>query len=425
MRHKLRHLRSPLGRIRLRKQAVARLVPLLAGAAIAHRATAGRWTRIVAVVGSLGKTTTTRAVRAVLGDPRPAPDANMIETVAGQVLRCWPWRRHAAIEAGISRPGHMARLAGVLRPDIVVVTAVASEHRTSLGPLDRIRDEKAIMLTRLRPGGIAVLNGDDPRVMTMAAMTPARFVTFGYGEGCDVRALRHRLDWPHGSELVVAVGGRELTLRTRLLGRALSYPLLAALAVAWVEGRDLDRAVAALEALPPTPQRLALSRLPNDAWLIDDSLKGTLETFDTALDLLAEVPARRIAVMGDASEIGSGGGPVYRRLGERLAGIADLVLVLGNNHQPYAAGAVRAGMRREAVVRLKDDLGAAVVQARATLRPGDVVLVKGRMSQKLERVALALSGRTVGCRLASCDISSPPCSLCPMLERGWQESPEG
>ena len=196
----------------------------------------------------------------------------------------------------------MVQYGPVARPDIVVVTAIGSEHNRSLGTLDDTAREKAMILAGLRPGGLAVLNGDDPRVHAMAALTKARVLTFGLGGGNDVRGEDVRLDWPHGMRLTVRFGTETRELRTRLLGRVMAYPILAAVAVAWAEGRPLDRAVAALEALQPVAGRLQLVPLPGGAWLIRDDFKSSLETIDAALDLLAEVPGRRIVVLGEISE---------------------------------------------------------------------------------------------------------------------------
>jgi UDP-N-acetylmuramoyl-tripeptide--D-alanyl-D-alanine ligase len=130
----------------------------------------------------------------------------------------------------------------ILRPDVVVVTTIGSEHHRGLGTLDETAQEKARMLRDLSRSGIAVLNADDPRVHAMASLTAARVVTYGFAAGSDVRAVERSLDWPHGSRLAVEVGGETHVLRLRLIGRVAMYPALAALAVAWTEGYPPERA---------------------------------------------------------------------------------------------------------------------------------------------------------------------------------------
>ena len=164
---------------------------------------------------------------------------------------------------------------------------------------------------------------------------------------------------------------------------------------------------------------MALTALPDGGWLIDDSFKGTLETIDAALDVLALVPGRRLVVIGDVSEPVGSQGPIYRRLGARLAGMADVVITLGHGHQRFAAGAVRAGMPRHALIDAGHDYRVALAQLQAVRRPGDVILVKGRTPQRLARLALALAGRDVRCGIQECRLNELTCSRCAMLERSW------
>ena len=212
------------------------------------------------------------------------------------------------------------------------------------------------------------------------------------------------------------VGGASREIRVRLLGRVMAYPVLAAAAVAWADGRSLDDVVPALEAVPPQSGRLQMVGLPGGAWLIRDEFKSTLETIDAALDVLAEAPGRRIIVIGDVSEPLGSQGPHYRRLGVRLAGIASRVIVVASKQsfQRYAAGATRAGLPRAALIRAPS-VREAKEAVRADLRSGDVVLIKGRDIQRLDRVALALQGRTVGCTIDECRLTPTRCDTCPAL----------
>jgi UDP-N-acetylmuramyl pentapeptide synthase len=398
-----------------------RLWPLLSRLARIHRLTLARGTRVTVVVGTYGKTTTARAVTAALGrTPHRRIGLNEFGYVAEAVLRIRPRDRHAVIEVGIARRGQMAGYARLLQPDAVVVTSIGSEHNRSLGTLEVTRAEKAPMVQALRPSGLAVINGDDPNVRWMGTQTPARVTTFGFDEGNDVRASDYRLDWPRGSRFTLHASGQTRGLRIRLLGRHQVYPILAAVAVALAEGFDLDEVLPRLEELSSTPGRLEVVPLENGAWLLRDDFKSGLETIDAALDVLAEIPAtRRVAVLGDVSEPPGSQGPIYRRLGERLAAIVTTALIVGDQRKHYAAGATRAGLPREAIVGIGASVVRAVEALRDELRAGDVVLIKGRNTQRLDRVALALAGRQVRCDIKFCDAYPTQCDGCPMLERGW------
>ena len=416
----LRHLRTPIGRQHLWRKGRNYLWPQLRLLAGAHRRTLASRARIVAVVGSYGKTTTAAAVATALGLPLPRPGGNSFAGLALKLLRVPPWQRHAVFEVGIDGPGQMAPYAAMMRPEIAVVTTIGSEHHRSLGTLERTRQEKGRMVAGLRADGTAVLNCDDPNVMAMAAMTGARVVTYGFDAAADVRASDIRIDWPYGTRLALHVAGATYDVRLQLLGRVMVYPFLAAIAVAWVEGIPLERVIAELEAMPPRPGRLQLLPLPQGAWLVRDDFKSSLETIEAALDVLTELPGRRIVVLGSVSEPQGNQGVIYRHLGRRLAQIATRVVVVGSMFQRYAAGATAAGMPRGALVDARRDVRAAWKAVQAELAPGDIVLVKGRDTERLDRVALALQGRDVRCTIEFCDLVNVRCETCPKLETGWQ-----
>ncbi len=414
-------LRTPVGRANLTTGIQFEFWPLFWRLAALHRRTLVRKTRVVAVVGSYGKSTTVRAVLTALGLPiHPQFELNTWTSLARAVLRIRPGDRHAVLEVGVAHPGHMVQLTPMVRPDIVVVTSVGSEHHSSFKNLEATRAEKSQMVRVLPPSGLAVLNGDDPNVLWMKGQSRAPTTTFGFGPNNDVRASEVHLNWPHGTRFVLHAHGAQRQLSTRLLGQHQVYPVLAAVAVAMAEGRPLDAVCQHLEELSPTLGRLQTLPLPSGGFVIRDDCKSSLETIDVALDLLAEIPAqRRIVVLGEVSEPPGSQGPIYRRMGERIAGMASAAIFVGSNFQRYATGAIRGGLDRSALYDAgKRPLKAATI-LREIVRPGDVVLVKGRNNQRLGRVAFALLGQSVACDLSYC-ATTIPCEACSMLERGWQ-----
>ena len=417
---KLRQATTSLGRHDLWMSARNRAAGQLAAAARCHRRSLGSRVRIVAVAGTFGKTSTTRAISAVLGLPVPPSDRNLLGSVALRLLALPPWRRRAAFEVALGGPGQMAVFADLLRPDLVVVTSIGSEHNRAFGSLDATQAEKTRIVAALGPAGAAVLNRDDPRVWAMAQAAPGRVVSFGFDAGADVRAYAFELDWPHGIRFRAHLAGRSLAVRAPLLGRVMVYPCLAAIAIAWLEGLSLERAVAALAGLEPAPARLQIVPLPNGAWLIRDDFKSAEETIGAALDLLAEVPGRRIAVLGSVTDHSGAQGPIYRRLGERLAAMAAKVVVYGGQAKRYGVGLRAGGSPKEALIDAGREIGAAWRAVQCDLRPGDVVLVKGRTSERLDRIALSLLGHQVRCTIESCKITELRCEACPRLETGWK-----
>ena len=416
-------LRTPVGRATIGQACFRRAWPLLSRLAGAYRTGVARHTRVVAVVGSYGKTTTTRAVAAALGSGSgQARSGNSSSYLAAAVLRIRPTDTHAVFEVGIAAPGKMAEYARLLQPDVAVVTSIGSEHNRALGGLERTRAEKARMVRALPRSGLAVLNGDDPNVRWMAGQTAARVRTFGLGEDSDVRASDVELEWPHGTRFTLRAAGRTHAVRTRLLGRAMVYPILAAVAVALEEGFEVDEPLPRLEALAPTPGRLEPVTLANGASLLRDDFKSTVETIDAALDVLAEIPARRrMVVLGEIDSPPGCAWPHYRRVGERVARVASRAVIVGTEEsfRHYLVGASQASLGGRVLVRAGPSVHSAIELLRREVGPGDVVLIKGRWGQRLERVALALAGRRVNCDITYCSVRGRRCGRCPMLERGW------
>ena len=416
-------LRTPAGRKQLSDGVVYRLWPVLSRLARIDRRTRLSKTRVIAVVGSFGKSTTMRAVALALGvTPTQSALANAWSLVALAVLRIPSAQRHAVFEVGIAAPGEMERYVPVLRPDVTVVTSVGREHVTKLGSLAVTRAEKARMVAALGASGTAVLNGDDENVMWMRGQTRGRVVTFGFGESCDVRAQDVSLDWPHGTRFRLNAFGQTREAMVQLVGRHTILAALAAVAVSQVEGLPLDEALSRLGSLRPTAGRMEPVCLPNGVSILRDDYKSTWETMHAALDVLAEIPARRrLVVFGNVWEAPEPERPVYEALGGRAAGMAARLVVVGEHLPDYRPGAERGGMPGEAVIDGGRTPREAADAISRILQPGDVVLIKGHRNQRLDRVRMLLQGRRVMCNIHFCDIRTIDCEECPMLKTGWGE----
>lgn len=390
---------------------------LLRRLAKAYRLAVLRRTCVVAVVGSLGKTTARRALHAALGCPeRRFSYSNYGASLAANVLRVRPGDRFAVLEAGVDGPGPMARYADMLRPDIVVVTSIRSEHNRAFPSLLDTRAEKVKMVRALSQDGLAVLNGDDPNVLWMASQTRARILTVGLGPDNDVRATGIR-DLPRGTAFTAVLDGVGHEVRTRFAGRHMVFPFLAALAVAVRQGVPPGTALERLAALESEGSRMQMHVLPQGVTLLDDSYKGAVESVYAAIDAFAALPGeRKIVVFGGVDEPPGRQGDVNREIGRRLGAVADVLLCLKTGLSGVRAGAVEAGLKREAVHLLGPDFRLAVDWLERELRPGDAVLIKGQSALCLRRVVLRLKGRRFSCAVASCKAKVPSCEVCPLLD---------
>lgn len=381
---------------------------------------------VIVVIGSLGKTTTMRLVSAAVGQfvhPLAACNGNTRALVGLAMLRIRPWQRHAVVEVGLGKKGEMVHYARVLRPDVVIATAVASDHNTSFETLTGIRDEKGIMPRMLRARDLLLVNGDDPNTRWMATQTRARVVLYGMDAENAVRGGEVKLDWPRGMRLRVQAGGEPLDVHTRMVGGPMVYPVLAAVAAARELGVLLvgpGGALARIAEVVPEYGRLQPVELANGAVILRDEGKSGVETVETALDVLAAVPAeRRIVVMGDLTE--PMGTPreirfIYRRIGERIGRVANRAIFMRGHASDFSHATRRSGMARQNITVAEDVYGA-VEQLRGELGPGVVVLLKGRFGQRLERIALLLMGREVRCQIKYCQLKIMPCDVCPKLAR--------
>jgi UDP-N-acetylmuramoyl-tripeptide--D-alanyl-D-alanine ligase len=408
-------LRSPAGRRKLVDRLHWRSLEF---AARQYRRTLARRTRVVAVVGSFGKSTTSVALGAVLDVSVLWKVLHTKFRVAPAILRIRPWQRHAVLEIGLAGgPLQMPKNTRIARPDVVVFTCIGSEHNRTYGSLEQIRDAKARVLEGLREPGLVVLNADDVHLRAIAGMTKARVVTYGIGPA-DVRAVEVETQWPHGTRITVAVAEQSASFVVGFYGQVMVYPILAAIAVAMAEGYSLQHAIEKLRSVSALPGRLQPIRLESGVTVFSDEFKSTLETIDAAIDAIADLPGRKIIVLGEISEPPSSQGALYRRLGERLGPVAARVIIVGQRKVflSYARGAKSSGVQIPFIhVR---DVSDAIAAVRADLRDGDIVLVKGRSSQRLDRVVLALQGRNVGCRLTVCNEMTTRCDGCPKLATG-------
>ncbi len=415
-------LRSPLGRRELLVGIYYGSMPVLGRIAEAYRRTIVKRSRVIAVTGSFGKTTTTRAIRCALGLPlNPRVGVTRPSFKAKEVLRIKPRDRHAVIEASIEAPGQMAFAARFIRPDVAVITSIGSEHHRTFRTLEALRNEKAELVRSLPTNGLAVLNGDDPNVLWMKEVTKARVLRFGFSHDNDIYATDVSMNWPRGTEFVLHIEDEVRKIRLRLIGKHMVYAALAAVAVAKAAGVGLDRIATALQKLEPTPGRMEPIQLANGAILLRDDFKSPLETIETALETLSEIPAsRRIIVLGQIADAPGHRRATQRHLGQLVAQVASYAIFFGLDCRSYVSGAERAGMDRNAILDAGINPSLAIETLTPMLRAGDVVLINGRSSEKLDRVTLALMGRRVGCTIGFCD-AELRCSECKMLEGGWAD----
>jgi UDP-N-acetylmuramoyl-tripeptide--D-alanyl-D-alanine ligase len=369
---------------------------------LARAARARSSARVVAVTGSVGKTGTKDALQLVLareGETHSsAASYNNHWGVPLSLARLPQGARFAVFEIGMNHAGEITPLTRLVRPHVAIVTTVEPAHLEYFGSVEAIADAKAEIFLGLEPGGVAVINRDNPqfdRLKRHAEAAGARVVSFGTRADADARLIEASFK-PDCSIVRADVLGTEVTYKLGAPGRHVVLNSLAVLAAATLVGADLAVCALALVSLaaPVGRGRRSTLALPGgDAILIDESYNANPASMRAALALLGQMPVestgRRIAVIGDMLELGPRGPELHRALLEPVVENAvDLVFCSGELMRELwqALPSERRGAYAETAAALEPKVVAAV-------RAGDAVMVKGSLGSRMGPIVKALERR--------------------------------
>lgn len=350
--------------------------------------------RVIGVTGSVGKSTTKEAIAQVLSQRHPtlksAANLNNEIGLPLNVLRLTQGHHYAVLEMGFYVPGEIAALCRIARPQIGVINNIGSVHAERAGSQEQIALGKGELVEALPPApeGIAVLNFDDDLVRPMASRTRARVFTYGLAPQADLWADEIDGMGLDGIRFRLHYRGESLYLRVPMIGRHSVHTALRAAAVGLVEGLSWEEIVSGLQE-NQTQLRLAAVRTTNGALLLDDTYNASPESTLAALNLLEELPPRRVAVLGDMLELGPYEREGHEKVGARAAEVADLLITLGVRAHLIAEAARRASMPRERIQEY-EDIQALIAWLRQNVQSGDSVLVKGSHGLRMERIVAAL-----------------------------------
>ena len=351
-------------------------------------------TRVVAITGSAGKTTTKEVVAELLsGRFRVARNKGNLNNHIGLPLSLLQLRDRpdvAVMELGMNHAGEISTLVGIAEPETRVWTNVGDAHIGFFSSTDAIADAKAEILERADPGCLLVCNADDPRITARVGGFTGRIVTFGTSSGAMVRAVDIEPLGVDGMRARVVTPAGERPLRTPLVGRGNLSNVLAATAVALDFGSSLDDIMSVAERLQAADRRGAVRRLRGGVVMIDDSYNSSPAALARALETIAADAraVRKVAVIGEMLELGDHATALHREAG-RLAAAAGLRLLFtvgGAPARALADAAIEAGMPASAV-RHAATSALAAVEVTEAVRGGDLVLVKGSRGTRTDVVA--------------------------------------
>ncbi len=367
---------------------------LLALQALAQAVRAAAGTRVVAITGSAGKTTTKEATAAFLAARfRVVKNKGNLNNHIGLPLSLMQLRSGpdaAVMELGMNHAGEISTLVRIARPDVRVWTNVGDAHLGFFASPDAIADAKAEILEGATPQSVFVANADDRRVVARAAGFPGRCLTFGEAAGASVRAVAVDDRGLDGIRAEVTTPAGDVRLDIPLIGRGNLSNVLAATAVAVDFGVPLDAIAAAASRLEPADRRGAVHRLSRGVVLIDDSYNSSPAALTRALETVAaEARATgKVAVLGEMLELGDHAVALHEACGRAAAaaGLRQIVAVGGAPARALAGAAVKAGMPAGAVQWFATSAEAAGAVA-SLVRDGDLVLVKGSRGTRTDVVA--------------------------------------
>ena len=343
--------------------------------------------KCIGITGSVGKTTTKEMIASVLSlqyaTEKTAENYNnglgLPITVLGTPADC----SCLVLEMGMNHFGEISTLTRIARPDIALITNIGTMHIENLGSREGIRKAKLEILEGLRENGTVIFNGDDAMLNAVAEQYHA--IRFGFTKDCDVRAENVCVQ-ENGSCFTAIAFGSEFTVELPVAGRHSILDALAAITVGVCCGVSKENIRTALREFRNTGMRQKIYSL-HGVTVIEDCYNAGPESMRAALQVLAERNGRKIAVLGGMLELGEIAEEQHYEIGRIAAREAELLFAYGEHSDAYVRGARDAGMKQAEYYSSHEALADALL---ATLREGDILLIKGSRGMQMERIAQEL-----------------------------------
>jgi UDP-N-acetylmuramoyl-tripeptide--D-alanyl-D-alanine ligase len=387
--------------------------------------------RIIALTGSVGKTSSKEAVFAVLKnyfDVRASyknynnelgvPLTIIGSKTGGRSLFHWllvffralrllilpsDYPKILVLEMGADHPGDIEKLTKLAPPEVAVVTAVSPVHLEFMGSIEEVAKEKRKLVESLPKNGVAVLNNDDERVLAMKGKTRARIITFGFKKEAEVQAIEMGEYLEKGVMNTQALGGINFKINyqgnvvpvflSNVLGRQHVYAALVGASVGLVLGLNLVEISEGLKNYQAPAGRMRLIRGIKNTLIIDDTYNASPQAVLEALEVFARLREKEnrrwIAVLGDMLELGSFTEEAHRQVGRKCREVCDLLVTVGERARFIADEAIIVGMPKERVMTMHttEEAGHWLQEI---IKEGDCLLIKGSQGMRMERIVKEL-----------------------------------
>lgn len=351
---------------------------------------------VIGITGTVGKTTTKEAIFDVLSQHyktlKSLGNMNNEIGLPLTLLRTGADTEQAILEMGFYVPGEIDQLCQIALPSVGVLTNVGMVHASRAGSMEVIAQGKRELVEALPSGGTAILNYDDPYVRPMAESCRGSVLFYGEDPAADLFASDVESRGLEGLSFCLNYKGEKFPVHTSLIGRHSIMTALRAAAVGLVKGLSHDEIAAGL-AKSRNALRMKTVRLASGAMLIDDTYNASPESTIAALNLLAEVPGRRVAVLGEMRELGQYEQKGHEMVGERAAEVCDELIAVGPVTRYLSDAALRAGMKNEKVHWFETVPEVNEYLEKCPPADGDAMLVKGSRGMRMERIVEALEAK--------------------------------
>lgn len=345
---------------------------------------------IIAITGSLGKTTTRELIARVLRDDHNVQSSkNNFNNLMGlplTILSINEEHTAAVVELGINRPGEMEILARIAAPDYAVVTNIAPVHLERLGTLERIASEKLRLLDWLKPNGLLFISADDETLMKQEIIPKNRVRTFGFSDRADYRITDYKMN--SDSSIEYCISGKRIKMR--ICGKGFALAGATAFAIGTEMGISSQKIIERISAYEGLNNRLHIERR-GDLTIIDDSYNSSPKALEEALDVLSKIEGKRkIAILADMLELGENEVLFHEKMGsDSVKSGVDKLFLFGKLSENARKTAIAGGLN-DTDVFWTDEYEALKTAVLGEIRAGDIVLIKGSHSMGMERIVAAI-----------------------------------
>lgn len=350
--------------------------------------------RVIGITGSVGKSTTKELTAELLSKRfRTLKNQGNLNNEIGlplTLLRLGPGYECVVLEMGFYEPGDIDLLCSIAHPQIGVLTNIGTVHASRAKSQEAIARGKSELVQALpaAPIGTAILNKDDPLVVPMQALTKARVFFYGLDPSADLWADRIESRGLDGIRFCIHYKHESFNLQVPLIGRHSIHTILRAVSVAIVEGLTWGEIITGLQ-FASSQLRLVVVQTRQGALLLDDTYNASPESMLAALNLLDELPGRKIALLGGMNELGPYELSGHQKVGMRAAEVVDHLITYRENGRMIHDAAISGGFpdKQSAHLQTEDEV---IEKLNRMLKTGDVVLVKGAHSLRMDNIVQAL-----------------------------------